>query len=70
MSIEDTPVSAEYGKKVKFFSSSNSNHEGTIACKRSKYDKHITAIVAVSASGRCATPCFIVAGKNVMQSWF
>lgn len=31
--------------------------------------KHITAAVAVSASGRKAPPFFIVAGQRVMSNW-
>jgi len=62
-------VSCEYGKKTKVFGAADTHHGGFAACHASKMNKHINAIIAVSASGLKAPPFFIVAGKNVMSSW-
>eukprot|EP00171_Calliarthron_tuberculosum_P003170 IDg3170t1 len=67
--LDETAVSGEFGKKVKVFGSSGTHHGGSRAQKGGKANKHVTAVVAVSASGRKAPPFFIVSGKNVMESW-
>ena len=68
--MDETAIEVEYGKKRKVFSSSKSHHGGTKSQRGGKQSKHITAVVAVSASGRKTPPIFIVAGKNIMSSWF
>lgn len=68
--LDETAVSPEFGRKVKVFSPSGSHHGGSRAQRGTKSNKHVTALVAVSASGRRAPPLFIVSGKRIMESWF
>lgn len=67
--IDETKVDAEYGKRVKVFSDANSHRGGSRAAAGGS-GRHVTAVVAASASGRVCPPFFIVEGKNVMSSWF
>lgn len=55
--LDETAVDATFGKKEKVFTSSKSHHGGYKACS-TQYasQKHITAVVCVSASGLCAPP--------------
>lgn len=55
--IDETAVSCEFGRKVKVFGPSATHHGGYKASTAAKMNKHITAVVAFSASGR-KTPLF------------
>lgn len=68
--LDETDVTAEFGRKIKVFSSSRSHHGGRRAQRGGKSSRHVTALVAVSASGRKTPPLFIVSGKRIMDSWF
>lgn len=68
---DETAVSAENSIAKKAFTTSDSHHGGfKCVSTRKGPGKHITAVIAVSASGRIAPPFLIVAGKNVMARWF
>ena len=45
------------------------NHGGFISCQAKRTNKHITLVVAISASGRKVLPFFIVEGKIIMSGW-
>lgn len=68
--MDETKVSAEFGQRQKVFGSSDTHHGGSRANNGGKCGKHITAVLAVSASGRKVPPVFIISGKNVMKNWF
>ena len=56
--MDETAVSAEFGQPVKVFGAADTKHGGFKAAPASGSGKHITAVVAVSASGR-KTPPFL-----------
>lgn len=66
--MDEEAVCAETGQAMEVFSGVKSHHGGLIGNKSWKKSKHITAVVVVSASGRCAPPIFNVSGKHVMRS--
>lgn len=67
-SMDEMAVSAEFGKKVKVFGEYSSRR---FNCRsRWESSRHITAVVAISASGRRAPPSFIISEKNIMLNWF
>ena len=69
--LDETAVDATYGKREKVFTSSKNNEGGFIACSTNKASqKHITAVICVSASGLKTPPFFIVAGKRINERWF
>ena len=69
--LDETAVDGRYGKREKVFLSSDSHHGGFVACSTNKASqKHITAVVCVSASGLKTPPFFIVAGKRINARWF
>ena len=69
--LYETAVDATYGKRERVFTSSKSNHGGFVACSTNKASqKHITAVICVSASGLKIPPFFIVAGKQINERWF
>lgn len=68
--IEEIAVSAEYGKKIKVLGAADKHHGEARAQSSDNRSKHITALVAISSSGRKCPPRFIIAGKNVMSGWF
>ena len=69
--VDETDVDATYGKREKVFTCSKSNHGGFVACSTNKASqKHITAVICVSASGLKTPPFFIVAGKRINERWF
>ena len=45
------------------------NHVGFIACQAKRTNKHMTLVVAISASGRKVPPFFIVEGKDLISEW-
>ena len=65
--MDETAVSAEFGQPVKVFGAADKKHGGFRAAPAYGSGKHITAVVAVSASGRKPPPFFIVAGKILCQ---
>ena len=68
--MDETAVDSTFGQKRKVFGPSNTHHGGFVAsAKTAGAGKHITCVVAVSASGKKAPPFFIVSGKNVMSNW-
>ena len=67
--MDETAVSTEFVQPVKVFGAADTKHGGFRAAPASGSSKHITAVVAVSASGRKPPPFFIVAGKNIMSGW-
>ena len=68
--LDKTEVSAENAMVKKVYSSTSSDHGGFLETNGTGSAKHVTAVVAVSASGKTALPFLIVEGKNVMASWF
>lgn len=68
--VDETKVDATEAGFRKAFCASSGHHGGFSATSStSGVDKHITAVVAVSASGRKSTPFFIVAGQRHMSKW-
>ena len=68
--IDETSVETTFGERYKTFRSSSIKHGGGVMTTESGGGgKHVTAVIAVSASGRVAPPFFIVAGKHVMSRW-
>ena len=68
--VDETEISADYGKIRKVYSSANSNHGGFFAQSGSGPSKHVTAIVDISAAGDVAPPFLIVKSRNIMLNWF
>ena len=68
--MDETSVSTEFGEKEKVFGASDTHHGGFRSISSNRSNKHITAVVAVFASGRKTPPFFIMTGKNLMSSWF
>ncbi len=69
--MDETNVSCEFGQRLKVFGSSATHHGGFVSSSAtSGSGTHVTAVIAVSASGRKSSPFFIVAGKQVMSAWF
>ena len=63
-----TPSTA---KKIKVFCDATTHHGGSRSyANHAGSGKHITLVIAASASGLICPPFFIVAGVNVMESWF
>lgn len=53
--LDETAVDPELGKKLKVFSDASSHHGGSrVACSGS--GRHVTAVIAASASGRVCPP--------------
>lgn len=50
--VDEKPASADFGPKIKVFYPAKSNHAGAVAQNGGKPSKQVTALVAVSASGR------------------
>lgn len=69
--MDETAIDGTWGKKEKVFTASDSHKGGFRACSRSKgANKHVTAVVCVSASGLKTDPFFIVQGKRLNERWF
>lgn len=69
--MDMTHVSAEYGRKKRMLCSAASHHGGFLPSSLSPSNgRHITVVLAVSASGLLAPPFFIIAGLRVMPDWF
>lgn len=69
--MDETGALTEYGQKTKVFGASSTDHGGCISQSTGSGEgRHVTAVIAVSASGHKAPPFFIVQGKNVMRNWF
>lgn len=69
--LDETSVDFTYGKREKSFTSSGSNHGGFKKCKTLySSNKHISALVAVSAAGHKTPPFFIIQGKKINVAWF
>lgn len=66
--LDETAVSADYGKRGRTFSASASNLGGR---RHNIKDNgaHLTAVVIASASGLVAPPFFVASGKKVMPRW-
>ena len=62
--VDETAVDCQYGERNKVFGSSATHHGGYMAGQARKTNKHITLVVAVSASGGKVPPLFIVEGKR------
>lgn len=69
--MDETAVDANEGDSTKVLSGADSHHGG-FRGSSTAYGicKHITAVVAVSASGLIAPPFFIIAGKKLSQRWW
>lgn len=67
--MDETKVDFTFGTRRKAFGASNSHHGVFTAATNTTAGKHMTAVVAVSASGRRGPPFFIVAGTHVLSSW-
>ena len=68
--MNETSVSALEGKKRKGFSRTHINHGGFRGNSTSYgISKHVTAVVAVSASVLIVPPFFIVAGQRISSKW-
>lgn len=68
--LDETKVDPEFGKKIKVYGDSSSHHGGFRASTTSSgTGRHVTAVIAVSASGKRCPPFFIVQGKQVMSNW-
>ena len=68
LNMDETAVSAEFGQPVKVFGAADTTHGGFRAAPESGSGKHITVVVAVSASGRKPLP-FYPCWENVMSGW-
>lgn len=68
--MDETEIDASNGKVTKVFGSSQTNRGGFRKSLKTGSGRHMTLVVAISASGRKAPPLFIIAGTNVMSSWF
>lgn len=68
--VDETEISAENGQVVKVYSCASSHHGGARSQSFSGRSRHVTAVVAVSASGEKTPPFIVVEGKNVMSNWF
>ncbi len=69
--MDETSVSCEFGKLMKVYVSSETHYGGCVTSSiGSGSGTHVTAVIAVSASGRKPPPFFIVQGKKVMSAWF
>lgn len=69
--IDETKVDCTKGTCKKTFTSSSSHHGGSRGSSSTNgMNKQITAVVAISASGRMTPPFFIVAGKRALTKWF
>ncbi len=63
--MDETSISSEFGKRIKVFGSSQTHHGGFVSSStRIRSGTHVTAVIAVSASGRKTPPFFIVQGKK------
>ena len=68
--MDESSVETEFGKKTKSYAEARSHHEGSCPVRSSSgLGKHMTAIIAASASGRKAPPFLFVAGKLAMRHW-
>ena len=69
--MHETKVDAEFGKIVKVLGPPNTHQRGLVSSTSAAGSrKHVTYVIAISASGLKAPPFFIVAGKNRMSKWF
>eukprot|EP00171_Calliarthron_tuberculosum_P001722 IDg1722t1 len=68
--MNETAVCTYTGKVLNVFSGVNSHHSGYRRQRGGKRNKQITAVRAISASGCCEPPLFIVSGKNIIRSSF
>lgn len=69
--MDETHASVEFGRKRKVLCSSLSHHDGFVSTNlRNGCGKHITVVLAVSASGMIRPPFFIVGGVRQMTAWY
>lgn len=67
--MDETKVDAQFGIRERTFVGKNSRRGGfQVGSKKS--NKHITAVIAGSASGRVAPLFVIAAGKKLMKKWY
>lgn len=67
--LDETNVDPEFGRRVKVLCDSSSHHGGSRPASTGT-GRHVTAVVAASASGRVCPPFFLVQGKQVISNWF
>ena len=69
--MDETQVDGEFGERKKVYSPADTHHGGFIATKKHAGDgRHVTVVMAVSASAKKAPPFFIVEGKRNMSNWY
>ena len=69
--MDETHVDGEFGKRKSVYSPADSHHRGFVATKKHGGDgRHVTVVLAVSASGKKAPPFFIVESKRNMSNWY
>lgn len=68
---DETAVDCTLGKWTRCFTSADTKNGGHRGVKSSYgISKHITAVIAASASGTVAPPFFIIAGKRKSSDWW
>lgn len=67
--LDETNVDPDLGKKIKVLCDSSTHHGGSRPAGGGS-GRHVTAVVAASASGKVCPPVFIIQGKQVMSNWF
>lgn len=67
---DEADVCNDRGSNVKVFGASDTRHSVYFVQRGERWDKHMTPVVFMPASGKKCFLVFIVAGKNVMSSWF
>jgi len=67
--MDETNVDGEYGQREKAFVGSH-DHHGAFRSSTKKPSKHITAVIAISASGRIAPPFLLLLEKVLCLTVF
>lgn len=69
--MDETHVSAEFGRKKEVLCSSKSPHGGFVSTNlRNGSGKYVIVVLAVLASGMICPPFFIVAGVRLVTDWY
>ena len=68
INVDETEVRTVFGERPRALVPKTSRH-GAPKLYSPGSEKHVTAVIAVSAAGRKAPPFFVVAGKSTLQSW-
>ena len=70
--MDETHVNGEFGKRKSVYRPADSHHGGFVAIKKKHEDdgSHVTVVLAVSASGKKASPFLIAEGKRNMSNWY